>query len=185
MIGTVTARWQSWFGQSTEHLVLREGPGEIVAEAVVLGGDGDDIFAACYRIECDKRWCVRKVEFRQIGRDHEIELSSDGAGNWRDGSGIPLPALNGAIDIDISITPFTNTLPIRRLNLQSGQSAEVLAVYILLPDPVITTDLQRYTCLQAGIRYRYQSVDSDFTRDIEVDGHGLVLTYPGLFRRKS
>ncbi|MGZ6241806.1 MAG: putative glycolipid-binding domain-containing protein [Candidatus Binataceae bacterium] len=26
-------------------------------------------------------------------------------------------------------------------------------------------------------------MDSDFTRDIEVDGHGLVVTYPGLFRR--
>jgi hypothetical protein len=25
-------------------------------------------------------------------------------------------------------------------------------------------------------------VDSDFTRDIEVDAHSLVVTYPGLFR---
>jgi uncharacterized protein len=26
-------------------------------------------------------------------------------------------------------------------------------------------------------------LDSDFTRDIEVDSHGLVVIYPGLFRR--
>jgi hypothetical protein len=26
-------------------------------------------------------------------------------------------------------------------------------------------------------------VDSDFTREIEVDQDGLVVTYPGLFRR--
>jgi uncharacterized protein len=88
-----------------------------------------------------------------------------------------------AIDIDISITPFTNTLPIRRLNLQSGQSQEILAVYIHLPDMAITTDRQRYTCIEAGQRYLYESVDSGFTREIEVDAHGLVTSYPSLFRR--
>ena len=46
------------------------------------------------------------------------------------------------------------------------------------------TARQRYTKLDpAGRRYRYESVDSDFTRDIEVDEHALVVTYPGLFRR--
>jgi hypothetical protein len=52
-----------------------------------------------------------------------------------------------------------------------------------LPIASITTDRQRYTCLEAGRRYRYESVDTDFTRDIEIDDHGLVVTYPGLFRR--
>jgi hypothetical protein len=85
--------------------------------------------------------------------------------------------------VDLSITPFTNTLPIRRLSLPTGQTAEILAVYIQLPSLAITTDRQRYTCLEAGKRYRYESVDSDFTRDVEVDEHGLVVTYPGLFRR--
>jgi hypothetical protein len=47
----------------------------------------------------------------------------------------------------------------------------------------MTTDPQRYTCLEPLKRYRYESIDSDFTRDIEVDRSGLVVTYPGLFRR--
>lgn len=97
--------------------------------------------------------------------------------------GTALPELNGAIDIDISITPFTNTLPIRRLNLRSGESYEILVVYIRMPGLSITTDRQRYTCLEVGRRYRYESVDSDFAREIEVDAHGLVVTYPDLFRR--
>ena len=45
------------------------------------------------------------------------------------------------------------------------------------------TDPQRYTCLAPLKRYRYESIDSDFTREIEVDSRGLVVTYPGLFRR--
>jgi len=87
------------------------------------------------------------------------------------------------IDIDLSATPFTNTLPIRRLKLKAGQSAEIVTVYILVPALTITTDPQRYTCIEPLKRYRYESRDSDFRRDIEVDGRGLVVTYPGLFRR--
>jgi hypothetical protein len=126
---------------------------------------------------------LRKVEIAQIGGHGMVEFASDGAGNWVDGSDAAIPQLAGALDVDISVTPFTNTLPIRRLNLQEGQCAEILAVYIQVPGLTITTDRQRYTCLESAVRYRYESVDSDFARDIDVDAHGLVVTYPGLFKR--
>jgi hypothetical protein len=179
----IIVRWHDWSGKGIEHLVLREGPDEIVAEAVLLGTAEEAVFAARYRIFCDDSWRVRKAEIAQVGEGDALELASDGAGNWVDGSAAPLLQLAGAIDIDISITPFTNTLPIRRLRLQTGQSEEILAVYIQLPGLTVTTDGQRYTCLEPNRRYRYESLDSDFTRDIEVDDHGLVVTYPGLFRR--
>ena len=118
-----------------------------------------------------------------IGSGRKIEIAGDGKGNWSDAAGKPIPKLAGAIDIDLSATPFTNTLPIRRLKLRAGQSAEIAAVYILAPALTLATDPQRYTCLEARRRYRYESLDSDFTRDIEVDRHALVVTYPGLFRR--
>lgn len=179
----IVARWQDWSGKGLEHLVLNERPSEIVAEAAILATVDRDAFAARYRIVCDKKWRVRKATIAQIGDDRTLEIESDGLGNWKDASAKPLRQLKGAIDIDISITPFTNTLPIRRLKLQKGRAAEILAVYVQMPKFEITTDRQRYTCLEANKRYRYESVDSDFTRDIEVDEHGLVVTYPGLFRR--
>jgi len=182
MSGRIVARWQDWSGKSIEHLVVREDPDGIVADAAILATIDDDAFAARYRILCDRSWTVRKVEIGQIGHDGTVELGSDGAGNWADASGTPLAQLKGAIDIDM-MTPFTNTLPIRRLRLQTGQSEEILAVYVQLPGLTVTTDRQRYTCLEYARRYRYESLESDFTREIEVDDHGLVVTYPGLFRR--
>ncbi len=179
----ITVRWHDWSGEGIEHLVLSEGPDEILAEAVILGTTDDKAFATRYRILCDQSWRVRKAEIAQIGSGDALELASDGAGNWIDGAGAPMPQLAGAIDIDISITPFTNTLPIRRLHLQAGQSGEILAAYIQLPRLAVSTDRQRYTCLDPNRRYRYESLDSDFTREIEVDDDGLVVTYPGLFRK--
>jgi uncharacterized protein len=179
----IIVRWHDWSGKGVEHLVLSEGSDEIIAEAAILVTIGDEDFAVRYRILCDRSWSVRRAEIAQIGGGDALELASDGAGNWVDRSGTPMPQLTGAIDIDISITPFTNTLPIRRLHLQPGQSTDILAVYIQLPGLTVTTDRQRYTCLEPDRRYRYESLDSDFTREIEVDDNGLVVTYPGLFRR--
>src|SRR5258708_5130264 len=179
----IVARWQDWDGKGIEHLVLRESSREIVAESVVVGSADDSVFALRYRVRCDRSWRVRRAEIALVGSDRQIEIAGDGKGNWSDGSGKRLPKLTGAFDIDLSVTPFTNTLPIRRLKLRAGQSAEIVTVYILAPALTLTTDPQRYTCLEPLRRYRYESIDSDFTRDIEVDRHGLVVTYPGLFRR--
>ena len=79
--------------------------------------------------------------------------------------------------------PFTNTLPIRRLGLAQGQTADIRAVYVELPALTVSVDPQRYTCLKPGQLYRYESLDSEFARDIDVDADGLVVTYPGLFKR--
>jgi hypothetical protein len=132
---------------------------------------------------CDADWHVREAEVAEIGSDIAASLASDGAGERALDSNGAFPDLAGAIDIDISITPFTNTLPIRRLNLQRGQSQDIGVVYVRLPGMAIALARQRYTCLDPGRRYRYESLDSGFTRDIEVDADGLVTEYPGLFRR--
>ena len=183
MSSTIVARWQDWEGKGIEHLVLREGAREIVAESVVVGSADGALFALRYQIRCDKSWRVRSAEVAMVGENRKIEIAGDGKGNWSDASGKRLPKLAGAIDIDLSASPFTNTLPIRRLKLRAGQAAEITTVYILVPALTLMTDPQRYTCLEPRKLYRYESIDSDFTREIEVDRRGLVVTYPGLFRR--
>jgi hypothetical protein len=182
MNGTTVVRWQDWSGQGIQHLVLREEPDRVVAEAAVLSTAEELPFAAWFRIHCDRAWRVRRAEAGVIGDDRRIALEADGMGHWRDGTG-QRPDLEGAIDVDFSITPFTNTLPIRRLGLKKEQSVDLKLVYVLLPEFTIATDPQRYTCLEPLRRYRYESLDSDFVRELEVDGNGLVVDYPGLFRR--
>jgi hypothetical protein len=181
----IAARWHDWSGNGIQHVVLREGDRQIDIDAAVIVTEDDARFAARFRILCDGAWRVRKVEVGIIGDDRRIDLTSDGAGHWRDGTDAPQPHLDGAIDVDLPITPFTNTLPVRRLELGVGQSADIRVVYIVLPDFTVTTDPQRYVCLEPRRRYRYESLDSDFVREIDVDADGLVVTYPGLFKRLS
>jgi hypothetical protein len=182
MSKTIAARWQDWSGKSIEHLVLHETAQGVVAESVIVGRTDERAFALHYRIRCDDGWRVRRAEVALVGGSRSLELLGDATGNWTDGSGAPLAQLQGAIDIDLTASPFTNTLPIRRLKLGRGESRDILTAYIVVPDLTVTTDPQRYTCLEPDHLYRFESLDSDFTRDIEVDRSGLVLNYPGLFK---
>ena len=183
MTRTIIARWRAEEDDGLEHLVLEEGPEGLVAEAAVLGRSDGEAFAACYRIACDRLWRVRQLEVRIIASPRRLQLVADGEGRWSDGSGASLEVLNGAIDVDLSASPFTNTLPIRRLQLEAGQSAEIVTAYVRFPELAVSADGQRYTCLEPMRRYRYESLDSDFVREIEVDADGLVVRYPGLFTR--
>jgi len=104
-------------------------------------------------------------------------------------SGKPLPSLKGCLDVDIAVTPFTNTLPIRRLALPPSASATLRMTYITVPDLQVAVTEQRYTCLEAtsfGGRYRFESLEqgvTSFTAELPVGQDGLVLHYPELFRR--
>jgi hypothetical protein len=183
MAKTIVARWRDWSGDGVEHLVLAERPDGIVAEAVVIGASDGAAFALRYRVQCDARWRIRTAHVALIGADRSVTLASEGAGVWTDGTGAALPALDGALDVDIEATPFTNTLPIRRLGLERGKSAEIVVAYVSVPSLRVTAERQRYTRLDDGGRFRFEAARGDFTRDIDADEDGLVILYPGLFRR--
>jgi hypothetical protein len=94
--------------------------------------------------------------------------------------------LAGCTQIDIRATPFTNTLPIRGLDLQPEVETPLQVAYIPIPRLEALAVRQSYTRLDPAdppARFRYRSLDSGFTADLLVDGQGLVVDYPGIWRR--
>lgn len=182
---SIIARWQGLSSTEREHLVLREQTDGIVAESVFLSGGGAEAFAVHYKLFCDLSWNALHLDVAVIGSDKRLIIQRRiETGQWFTEAGEELAHLQGLIDIDLSISPFTNTLPIRRLNLAKGQSADITVVYVILPEVTVHSDPQRYTRLDTN-RYHFDSVDSDFHSEIEVDNDGLVTHYPGLFARIS
>lgn len=131
-----------------------------------------------YLIECDADGETVSAEIvGEAGDDIiEIEISVDGDGNWTlDGQQIP--AVKGCVDIDLNFSPSTNTLPIRRLSLEVGESAEVSAAWLRFPSFKLEKLVQTYTRLDETT-YRYESAGGAFKRDITVNEYGLVTEYP-------
>ncbi|WNG32290.1 putative glycolipid-binding domain-containing protein [Archangium minus] len=175
--------WAPWSGPGHEHLVLREVSSALTAHSSVEGvTDEGRPFSLRYFLRTDSACRVREVELALLGSDARLALRSDGAGRWTDEKGRSLPELDGCIDVDISASPFTNTLPIRRLGLAPDSSDDIVVVYLAVPELSVRRCRQRYTCLGPE-RYLFESLESGFRAELPVDSQGLVLDYPGLFRR--
>jgi hypothetical protein len=168
-----------------EHLQLRAEDGGYVAKSIVLGIDGETPFRLQYKIKTNQHWRTRKVWVRAATpvNENEQTLRSDGRGNWRNADGMDLPALRDCLDVDITVTPFTNTLPINRLRLIPGQSVDIRVVYVVAPSLAISASAQRYSRLGPDHDILFESPAHDFTALLPIDGDGLVLDYPRLFTR--
>jgi hypothetical protein len=179
-----TLCWAPIGGAGFEHLQLRAEEGGYVVRSIVLGIDDETPFRLQYKIKTDQDWRTRKVWVRAatpIG-ESALALRSDGHGNWRNEDGTELPDLLGCVDVDITVTPFTNTLPINRLRLTPGQSADIRVVYVTTPSLEISVSPQRYS-RRGDSEFFFESPAHDFTALLPIDGDGLVLDYPQLFRR--
>ena len=174
--------WRRLDTPGSEYFRLSQTPDGWGLYGTVVVTLDNEPWRTMYTVRCQPGWNTYDVSVvtGSGGTTRELHLTADG-GRWRSDER-PLSVLDGAIDVDLGVTPSTNTLPIRRLELEIGQEAELAVAWIRFPDLSVTRSDQRYTRLAEAI-YRYES--GTFRRDIEVDEFGLVTTYPGLFVRES
>lgn len=140
-----------------------------------------------YTIDCDENWRTRAalIEGTASGSPVRVALATDGAGAWsRDGE--PLPALAGAIDVDLGFTPATNTLPIRRLALAVGETRPVRSAWLRFPELRLEPLEQTYTReAERVFRYRAMVDGEPFVARLDTDAFGRVLRYEGLWEAES
>jgi hypothetical protein len=177
-----------WTGReyySLENCLVKTSTNGAEIESVIVGLYQEKIYRASYYIATDRLWQTTTLEihFRHQGTCQELKLKSIGDGKWQL-NGQPDSRLDGCTDVDIAITPFTNTLPIRRLALPQGDIREVNVVYFALLGNDIRAVRQKYIRLSSDT-YHYENIPNDFEADIKVDEHGLVVDYPLLFIRTA
>ncbi len=179
--------WAPWSEPGLEDLHLLWNDDRMTADSIIIGFVDRIPFRLWYEMVCDANWQVKEMGLIFLGsKGKGIKVRADGEGRWSTSAGEPLSSLDGCIDVDISATPFTNTLPIRRLGLSAGQSAELLVAYVAVPELVLKPVRQRYTCIELneqGGLYKYEGLASGFSAELQVDADGLVLDYPGIWRR--
>ena len=184
----MTMRWRwDWLpdlGSGGEDFAYAPGAGGHVLSGTVAGTLDDTAVDGRYEVEADPAWLTRRVTVALTRPAKTLELRSNGAGRWSDGEGVWIPALDGCLDVDLSLTPSTNTLPIRRLGLKLGEAAEISVAYVQAPELKLRPRRQIYTRL-ADRLWRFHAPDIDFTADIAVDADGFVIEYPGLCRRAA
>ncbi|WP_019416150.1 putative glycolipid-binding domain-containing protein [Paenisporosarcina sp. TG20] len=137
-----------------------------------------------YQIELDSSWNTKRLSIHN-GRKDDLHITSNGKGEWFDQYGSKIDELNGAIDVDISATPFSNSLPINRFDWEPNQKRSFEMVYISVPSLKFQKVKQTYTYIEGKGNIQIFNYSSrDFETRISVDEKGLVIDYPKLFTRR-
>lgn len=181
MHDTETFVWQGLYFNTTELFSIENGnpwkmKGHITGEARGLP------VHVSYEVEVDESWNTRMVKVNRLSNNSKVIVLKRGSNNWYDEAGKHLPALDECADIDISLTPSTNTLPIKRLTLPKGSSKEIRVAYLDLLTFEVLPLQQRYTNLGNNF-YRYENPSSGFNADIETDENAFVIRCPGVWER--
>jgi hypothetical protein len=175
--------WRNLLLNGTDYCALWHTTEGWLVKGTVVGVLKDQRpMLANYEVYCDENWLTHRVQVeRTIGTDvKSLHINVESRGMWRS-SGRELRDIHGCGDVDLAVTPATNTLPIRRLNLQVGSSHSVIAAWVRFPELTVEPLSQRYTRL-AKDTYRYES-NTGFSAEIVVDDLGLVTAYPGGWER--
>lgn len=134
-----------------------------------------------YAVEADSAWRTVEGSVRGAVGEESIELAviRELDGRWRV-NGIPVPGLDGLIDLDLGFTPATNLFPLRRLALRPGQAADAAAAWLDEERWMLSRLTQRYE-RRSEDAWWYESRDGGYAGLLRVNAEGFVTDYPGLW----
>jgi hypothetical protein len=175
--------WTGLEYYSLENCLIEVTASGVDINSVIIGKYEGRIYRVDYHIKTNPDWETQYVQItsRHSNREQYYRLTSDGSGNWIV-DGRRLSQFDGCIDVDIAVTPFTNTLPINRLRLHTRETKHIRVIYFDLLEQQVKPVVQVYKRISEE-KYHYENVPNDFETDITVDENGLVVDYPSLFTR--
>lgn len=177
--------WECKAYQSLENCFLKVTENGAEANSIIIGHHNDIIYHVEYFLKTNKNWETVMFQIKSnlngfvqsFAFENFDQLQVCRANNSLKYAGVHC-------DIDISLTPFTNTLPINALLLKKGQTKNLRVLYFDILNQQTQWVQQTYTRL-SKFTYKFQNIPNEFEAVITVDEHGLVTNYPELFERKA
>lgn len=175
--------WRRTDLEGIERLELAIEPGGITAVSSVICAESGG-FRLDHRWRLDADWRAQAVVVECWNAHGHGVLHMARAGKSWHVDGAARPDLDGAEEPDLSVTPFCNTFPIRRLDEAEGASLTLDTAFIDGPALTVARSRQRYERRGPGrVHYVDLGLSRGFEAGLAVDEMGVVLTYQHLFER--
>lgn len=175
-----TLLWQGIAFQSMEYFTLKENGKGSKVSSKIIGCYQSKIYSVDYELIIDLDWNIQEFIIESEINSVKNKLTGRKLQDEWEINNVINPDFKEFSFIDISLTPFTNTLPINNLKLSENNPKEIKVIYIDILSNLVKPVAQQYTKI-GPYTYHYDNLQTDFTSDIVVDDHGLVVTYPELF----
>jgi hypothetical protein len=137
-----------------------------------------------YEVECDVTWRTRSAKVTGYAGTRAVEMTivAMPGERWRV-NGTDRPESAGCVDVDLSFTPATNLIAIRRLALDIGQASEAPAAWLRFPELTLER-LEQWYHRVAVDAYDYRSPRTGYAARLRVSDGGFVTHYPGLWEQE-
>ncbi len=159
------------------------GDGWLLSGVAVFLDDAGPASIA-YSVAADRHWnTIRGNVTGFAGRrsiDCDIRREAD---RWRL-NGVAIEGLAHLLDLDLSFTPATNLLQLRRAAPQVGEKVSLPAAWFNLDEATLTELPQVYERLDET-RYAYVAPTVSYEGLLEIASDGFIETYPNLWRREA
>jgi uncharacterized protein len=178
-----TGLWKWLQGTGLERFEFLRAPDEWIFRGTILTLADDVPAEARYEITCDRLFQTRRANISLLDSsgEHSLKIEAQN-GRWVE-NGRENQSVKGAVDIDLGWSPSTNTLPIKRLKLDIGQSSsEFIAAWVRFPDLTLQPLPQEYFRLEDR-KYRYSSRGGAFVANLRVDDEDVIVDYEGFWLR--
>ena len=141
-------------------------------------------FSASYDLNTDETGATKRLSITVTlaERERQLSIARDEESMWlvQDHQSSRREAFEGALDVDMVLSPFFNALPIRRTGIyRTTETIEVPVVYVRLPE--FSVELETITYANDGSTVTLKSPVADTA--VTVDDNGFILDYPGLAER--
>ncbi|MDF2457481.1 MAG: putative glycolipid-binding protein, partial [Cytophagaceae bacterium] len=139
--------WSGIEYYSLENCTIDAQPKSIMIHSTILGFYRDKIYRVDYDLQLDALWNTYSCRVHsQFGnKDQTIDLIKKENKWFLNGN--YYPEFDACLDVDLPLTPLTNSLPINRLLLDQHKEQEIDVIYINLMEDKITSLKQKYTRL--------------------------------------
>jgi hypothetical protein len=175
--------WRAHNGYRMESARVVLTGNRIRASGRIIAGECADhpAFSASYDLTTDENGMTKRLSLRSTvaAGERHASIARDAESYWLiDAGGTHVRStFAGALDVDVVLSPFFNTLPIRRHGLaHSSGDVEVPVVYVRLPDLLVQEASLTYSAGPDGIHV----LSPVSSATVTVDSDGILLDYPGL-----
>lgn len=137
-------------------------------------------FAALdYVIRCDGGWRTTSADVggMHAGREVQMRILREGAQWWL--NEIAQPEVAGAEDLDLSFTPASNLMPLRRLAGGRRRTLQLRAAWLDYPDGLLRPLDQIYRRGALPGVVIYEARQTGTSARLGVHASGFVTLYPG------
>lgn len=169
--------WQRFDGTGLEAArVYGDDDGWYLDGAAIFEFEGKPV-RLDYLVECDTEWLTAFVHIDGWIGDEiiDIDIEATQGDTWLINDE-EISSVQGCKDIDLNFSPITNTLPLRRLEMQVGETKHVRAAWLKFPSFELEPLDQTYTRVDADT-IRYES-SNGFAAELKIDSNGVVKSYP-------